>query len=220
MWTSCVSIGSGREDEPSGSGFLIEDNTLSDLLILNYNQETELYADFNHLIVTTAHIVDRITQNNPDEYMLNGNSIKCIKISSPGMISIPVFSAKIIHLDKECNLALLTLVFEHSEDVSNALYQLVGFRGLHFNPTEPKHLDKVYSIGCPKPTELSITNGIITDTNRKIYSKGLYQTDATINDSFSGGPLINNLGFVVGVATNKIPKNMLCENYIWSFVWV
>lgn len=72
-----------------------------------------------------------------------------------------------------------------------------------------------YAIGNPVGYELqrTVTFGIISGTNRtikvedeekKAYLEGLIQTDATINQGNSGGPLINSNGEVIGITTLKI----------------
>ena len=73
----------------------------------------------------------------------------------------------------------------------------------------------VYAVGNPVGFELqrTVTSGIISGTNRiikiddetqKTYLEGLIQTDATINQGNSGGPLINEFGEVIGITTLKI----------------
>lgn len=73
----------------------------------------------------------------------------------------------------------------------------------------------VYAIGNPVGFELqrTVTSGIISGTNRiirieeenkKTYMEGLIQTDATINQGNSGGPLINSNGEIIGITTIKI----------------
>ena len=73
----------------------------------------------------------------------------------------------------------------------------------------------VYAIGNPVGYELqrTVTSGIISGTNRtirleeenkKTYMEGLIQTDATINQGNSGGPLINQIGEIIGITTVKI----------------
>ena len=72
-----------------------------------------------------------------------------------------------------------------------------------------------YAIGNPVGYELqrTVTSGIISGINRTIkvedeekksYLEGLIQTDATINQGNSGGPLINSSGEVIGITTLKI----------------
>ncbi len=73
----------------------------------------------------------------------------------------------------------------------------------------------VYAIGNPVGYELqrTVTSGIISGINRTIkiqednrqtYLEGLIQTDATINQGNSGGPLINKYGEVIAIATLKV----------------
>ena len=75
--------------------------------------------------------------------------------------------------------------------------------------------NKVYAIGNPVGYELqrTVTSGIISgvnrsirleDENKKTYMESLIQTDATINQGNSGGPLINQNGEVIGITTIKI----------------
>jgi len=75
--------------------------------------------------------------------------------------------------------------------------------------------ESVYAIGNPIGIEFqrTVTAGIISGLNRTIkiedvntssYMEGLIQTDASINDGNSGGPLINSNGQVVGINSVKI----------------
>lgn len=75
--------------------------------------------------------------------------------------------------------------------------------------------DEVYAIGNPIGIEFqrTVTKGIISGINRTIklqevgkesYMEDLIQTDATINEGNSGGPLINKNGELIGINTVKI----------------
>lgn len=75
----------------------------------------------------------------------------------------------------------------------------------------------VYAIGNPIGMDFArtITSGIISAVNRTIkikeddnlsYMEDLIQTDATINNGNSGGPLINDVGEVVGINSVKIEE--------------
>lgn len=83
------------------------------------------------------------------------------------------------------------------------------------NSDEVKIGSNVYAIGNPVGFELqrTVTSGIVSGTNRIIkiedgeeysYLEGLIQTDAIINNGNSGGPLINEVGEVIGITTLKI----------------
>ncbi len=75
--------------------------------------------------------------------------------------------------------------------------------------------EEVYAIGNPIGIEFqrTVTKGIISGINRTIkleengvgsYMEDLIQTDATINEGNSGGPLINKDGELIGINTVKI----------------
>lgn len=77
--------------------------------------------------------------------------------------------------------------------------------------------EEVYAIGNPIGIEFqrTVTKGIISGINRTIkleenetesYMEDLIQTDATINEGNSGGPLINTKGELLGINTVKISE--------------
>ncbi len=75
---------------------------------------------------------------------------------------------------------------------------------------------KTYAVGNPVGFEFrqTVTSGIISGINRTIkiknedntysYMEGLIQTDATINEGNSGGPLINEKGEIIGITSVKV----------------
>ena len=78
-----------------------------------------------------------------------------------------------------------------------------------------KLAEEVFAIGNPIGIEFqrTVTKGIISGINRTIkleeddqgsYMEDLIQTDATINEGNSGGPLINKNGELIGINTVKI----------------
>ncbi len=75
--------------------------------------------------------------------------------------------------------------------------------------------DDVIAIGNPLGIEFqgTVTKGIISGTNRtlmfeengkKVFMEDLIQTDASINQGNSGGPLLNTEGEVIGINTVKL----------------
>lgn len=70
--------------------------------------------------------------------------------------------------------------------------------------------DPVVAIGNPLGRELlgSVTTGVVSAANREIDSDGskrtFIQTDAAINPGNSGGPLVNSLGQVIGINSEKL----------------
>jgi len=75
------------------------------------------------------------------------------------------------------------------------------------NSTELKVGETVYAIGNPFGLEGSMTQGIVSQLGRSLPTATGYsivdviQFDAAVNPGNSGGPLLNNLGMVVGVTT-------------------
>jgi len=73
------------------------------------------------------------------------------------------------------------------------------------NSNEVQIGQKVIAIGNPLGLEFSVTQGIVSATNKKIYSRGGYiQTDTPLNPGNSGGPLINMEGKIIGINNYKI----------------
>lgn len=70
--------------------------------------------------------------------------------------------------------------------------------------------DAVVAIGDPLGVEYrgTMTNGIVSAINRNMNVNGrfmnLIQTNAALNSGNSGGPLINNIGQVIGINTIKV----------------
>jgi len=59
--------------------------------------------------------------------------------------------------------------------------------------------EEVFAIGSPMGLERTITNGVISATNRAFEGLIYIQTNADINPGNSGGPLFNLAGEVIGV---------------------
>ena len=59
--------------------------------------------------------------------------------------------------------------------------------------------EQVFAIGSPLGLERTVTNGVISTTNRAFEGLIYLQTDAAINPGNSGGPLFNLSGEVIGV---------------------
>ncbi len=59
--------------------------------------------------------------------------------------------------------------------------------------------EKVFAIGNPLGLERTVTDGVISSTNRAFEGLAYIQTNADINPGNSGGPLFNLAGEVIGV---------------------
>lgn len=64
--------------------------------------------------------------------------------------------------------------------------------------------DDVYAIGAPKSMAYTLTKGVISAKERQIGIYSYIQIDAAINEGNSGGPLLNDLGQVIGMNTFKM----------------
>ncbi len=64
--------------------------------------------------------------------------------------------------------------------------------------------DDVYAVGSPHGLDYTLTKGIVSNANRTIDDHKYIQTDASLNPGNSGGPLINDAGYVIGINTMKI----------------
>ena len=122
---------------------------------------------------------------------------------------LELLPARVLHIDKDRDLALLsTRPPQNAERVDQMSYirDLTGYIKLPFATKKPEVLDKTFVFGCPQKYASSASAGIISHVNRGIetqegYQKGLIQTDAAINGGNSGGPLVNEQGEVIAVAT-------------------
>ncbi len=71
------------------------------------------------------------------------------------------------------------------------------FLSLHTG--DPAIGEEVFTMGCPLGLDHSLSQGIISHSRRLIEGRELIQTDLTINEGNSGGPLLNKEGRVVGI---------------------
>ena len=111
-----------------------------------------------------------------------------------------VFNGNVVWTDENIDLALVKI-------------GAVGLEYIVIGDSDNISLaEEVYAIGNPIGIEFqrTITKGIISGINRTIkvdeenYMEDLIQTDATINEGNSGGPLINSKGELIGINTAKI----------------
>ena len=111
-----------------------------------------------------------------------------------------VFNGSVIWTDSNIDLAIVKI-------------STVGLNYINLGDSDIISLaQEVYAIGNPIGIEFqrTITKGIISGIDRTIkideenYMEDLIQTDATINEGNSGGPLINESGELIGINTAKL----------------
>jgi len=114
-----------------------------------------------------------------------------------------VYNGNVVWADEDLDLAIVKI------SASGLDYLELG------DSDDLKIGENVYAIGNPIGIEFqrTVTSGIISGLNRTIkieenntssYMEGLIQTDASINDGNSGGPLINKEGQIIGINSVKI----------------
>ena len=112
------------------------------------------------------------------------------------------YNGNVVWADSDIDLAIVKI------NARNLEYISLG------DSDKIKIAEKVYAIGNPVGFEFqrTVTSGIISGLNRTIklneeepsYMEDLIQTDATINQGNSGGPLLDANGNMIGINTVKI----------------
>jgi S1-C subfamily serine protease len=134
-------------------------------------------------ILTNAHVV------------LNASKVQ---VAFGSGSTAKTYDAKVLGVDRSTDVAVLKV-----DAPSEALTPLqLG------NSSDVQVGDPVVAIGNPLGETRTATTGIVSAVNRDIGSlqgnvqiRGAIQTDAAINHGNSGGPLINDLGQVIGITS-------------------
>lgn len=131
-------------------------------------------------IITNTHVID------------NGDSASVVLYDGSE------YDAKLIGYDTSSDIALIKIDAE-------------GLTAAEFASSSDLRVgDSVAAIGNPLSPDLrlTMTSGIISALNREINANGvamtLIQTDASINEGNSGGPLFNDRGQVIGITNMKM----------------
>ena len=142
-------------------------------------QGSGVIIDSSGLILTNAHVVERVDQ---------------VIITLQNGIQM---DGKVIGTDQVTDLALVKI-----DEIPGLESAKLG------NSEELQVGDWAIALGTPYGLESTVTLGIVSSLHRDINSLGfsdkrldLIQTDAAINPGNSGGPLINSKGEVIGINT-------------------
>ena len=162
---------------PSIVGIKCFENNSSDL---GYSWGTGIIVSSDGYIITNTHVID------------NG------KAATVEMFDGESFDAKLVGADAQSDIAILKI-------------EKTGLKPASFASSKSLSVgDSVAAIGNPLSSDysLTMTSGIISATSREISYNGavmsLLQTDTSINEGNSGGPLINNRGQIIGITNMKI----------------
>lgn len=134
-----------------------------------------------NMIVTNAHVVDNASSVTVQSYK---NSVS--------------FAATVIAKNHTTDIALLKLD-NWEEYVKTNRYTALDFA----SSKDLRPGDEVWSIGHPWGLYWTVSHGVVSSPNRRIDGSMMYyiQTDASIHQGNSGGPLINSSGDVVGIVS-------------------
>ena len=136
--------------------------------------------------VGSGFIVDQSGYIVTNYHVINGkNSINVMTVDGN------LHPARIVGFDSNVDIAVLKI---------DGSYDNMGFA----DSRNAQVGEKVIAMGSPAGLDFTITEGIISATNRILGSVRYIQTDVPINPGSSGGPLVNKEGLVVGVNTMKI----------------
>ena len=159
------------------SAMAFDTETIFGSVVVVYTDESlgSGFAVGERCIITNAHVIEN-------------NSTVMIRTYSGDS-----FRATVELVDKNLDIAMLSVF------------------GTDFIPLRPAELETakvgedVYAIGTPNNMAYTLTKGILSAKSRKVGGRSYLQTDAAINTGNSGGPLLNNIGEVLGVNTLKVP---------------
>lgn len=131
-------------------------------------------------IVTNHHVIADLVDKKSESF-----SRLYIKLAEDSDTRIP---AKVIGYDPEVDLALIK-----TEVDAPYVFSLGSSSDLDAG-------DKIYAIGSPVGLERTLTSGIVSATDRKLFTLGsVMQIDAAVNQGNSGGPCIDANGDVQAV---------------------
>ncbi|MBQ0052812.1 MAG: trypsin-like peptidase domain-containing protein [Treponema sp.] len=131
-------------------------------------------------IITNNHVIEDVVDKKSSEY-----TKLYIKLAEDSDTKIP---AKVIGWDPEVDLALLK-----TEVDAPYVFALGSSEDLDIG-------DKIYAIGSPVGLERTLTSGIVSADDRKLFTIGsVLQIDAAVNSGNSGGPCIDGNGNVQAI---------------------
>lgn len=140
------------------------------------------FAIANDLILTCAHVISEC-ENPSGTFRYLEHSIEVsIQGENPS-------NATVIKVDKSLDLAILKIC---NKRVLNPL---------KFDVKKQPNGAKVFAIGNGKGNGISTVDGVISDYYRKVNDRSLMLFSAPVISGYSGGPVVNTKGLVIGVVT-------------------
>jgi S1-C subfamily serine protease len=156
-------------------------------------------------IATNYHVIQSSFMDYSGVYPTRIKQIKIIRNS--GTSDYKTYSATIVSVDKENDLAIL------------AIDDTAKFPFLEMDTLEPKELTPVWIFGYPfgeeftvlqRGPEITVSNGSISALRHDDRNElNHIQVDAVINHGNSGGPVVNEKGKVVGVINSMFGSSRI-----------
>lgn len=151
------------------------------------------------LVITNAHVVNTREEIAPEDLRLR---IRLSQAASAGGEE-KEFAARLLALDPEIDLALLQIESDQ------------GFSRIAFGKEGDLLIgEKVIALGAPFGRSLMLSSGILSALGQEVaieerdgstrLMQGLIQTDAAVNEGFSGGPLLNAYGELIGLSVSRV----------------
>ena len=119
-------------------------------------------------------------------------------------------------------------VYARNPDTDLAILQVQGLSNtsplIFADPASINPGQQVYAVGHPLGFDFSVSQGIISSRVRTYGGVSYVQTDIPLNPGNSGGPIINTVGEVVGVATRSVAPDKgqglafaIANRHVFSF---
>lgn len=150
-------------------------------------------------LMTNAHVIDTREDIAPEDQRLRV-ILTDDAADDDGTIEYP---ASIVAVDRDLDLAVLRI------DAPR------GFSPLQFaKPDDLLIGEKVIALGAPFGRSVTLSSGILSGLGQEVLIENregatlrlddLIQTDAAINEGFSGGPLLNAYGELIGLTVSRV----------------
>lgn len=141
----------------------------------------------NGYLVTNHHVISNVVDTKYE-----GVAKLYVRMADDPDTRIP---AKVIGWDKVLDLALIKVEVE-----APYVFTLGSSSDLSVG-------DRVYAIGSPVGLDRTLTSGIVSAMNRKLFTTGsVFQIDAAVNGGNSGGPCIDVNGNVQAIVFAGMPQ--------------
>ncbi len=155
-------------------------------------------------VITNCHVIEGETQITVDIFEQAAGSIRERSVTGVEIVALTPFF----------DLALLKLPNTDGRKYRQVYLGLID---------EIRQGDVAFAIGSPLGLTRSVTEGIISNTQRNVDGQVYLQMTAQISPGNSGGPLFNSRGQVIGVTNMKIPLGeglgfAIPVNYIVDFL--